>query len=310
VPQLHVAVAIAFNLLCIGLFFQFVHALARSLRPVSVLLRVATEARGVIESVYPDRFDPNHTSPAAKDRTHTNERLVECARPLGVVLAFSSADLIRLAGESDAMIQLLPQVGDFIARGDPLFRVIGEKRPVSDAALHQCVAIGPERTLEQDPRFAFRIIVDIAIKALSPAINDPTTAVLALDQLHRLLQGVGRRRLDDVETRDSNGEVRLLYGTPDWSDYVTLALCEIRHYGATSMQVVRRMRALLLHLMQVLPEARHAALQRELKLLDGAVQRAFQDAEDRAVAGIADLQGTGGSCATLPAMEAQFEKRI
>ena len=135
--------------------------------------------------------------------------------------------------------------------------------------------------MEQDPRFAFRIMVDIANKALSPAINDPTTAVLALDQIHRLLMYVGVRRLDAGQTRDAQGRLRLYYGTPDWPDFVSLAVTEIRHYGGSSMQVARRLQAMLEHLLDVLPEARKMALQQEVSLLHCAIQRSFPDVEDR-----------------------------
>jgi uncharacterized membrane protein len=90
----------------------------------------------------------------------------------------------------------VPQVGDFVAKGDPLFRLYDGD--IDDRDLQQSVAIGPERTMEQDPAFAFRIIVDVAAKALSPAINDPTTAVLALDQLHHLLRSAGLREELDL----------------------------------------------------------------------------------------------------------------
>ena len=113
--------------------------------------------------------------------------------------------------------------------------------------------------MEQDPAFAFRIIVDVATKALSPAINDPTTAVLAIDQIHRLLRDVGRRHLDDERVRDASGAVRLIYRTPGWDDFVHLAITEIRHFGAGSIQVARRLRAMLDNLIQVLPPARTGA---------------------------------------------------
>src|SRR5262249_28865177 len=152
--------------------------------------------------------------------------------------------LMRLAREADAIIELVPQVGDSITRGDPLFRVFGGTRPVAPDALQGCVAVGTERTLEQDPRFAFRILVDIANKALSPAINDPTTAVLALDQIDNLLLNLGRRRLDEGLARDPDGKLRVVYGTPDWPDYVILAVSEIRQFGEGSLQVDRRMKAM------------------------------------------------------------------
>src|SRR5262249_18467306 len=144
------------------------------------------------------------------------------SRTDGAVLAFDVAGLVSLAQRADCVIEMLPQVGDFVAMGDPLLRVYQGGRNLSANLLQQSVAVGQERTLEQDPTFAFRIIVDIACKGLSPAINDPTTAVLALDQIHHLLRDVGQRRLDDERVRDQTGRLRLLYRTPDWEDFVKL----------------------------------------------------------------------------------------
>ena len=93
---------------------------------------------------------------------------------------------------------------------------------------------------------------------------------------------VGKRRLDAGQTHDAQGRLRLCYGTPDWLDFVSLAVTEIRHYGAGSMQVARRLQAMLEHLLRVLPDARRAALQQELVLLRRAIQRRFPDEEDRA----------------------------
>jgi len=161
--------------------------------------------------------------------------------------------------------------------------------------LEGMVALGAERTIEQDPAFAIRVMVDIATRALSPAINDPTTAVLALDQIHHLLMYVGKRRLDAGETRDAQGRLRLCCGTPDWIDFVSLAVTEIRHFGAGSIQVARRLQAMIEHLLKVLPEARKPALQQELTLLQRSIQRTFPDQEDRADAQVGDLQGLGSS---------------
>src|SRR6185369_5074569 len=111
-------------------------------------------------------------------------------------------------------------------------------------------------TPEQDPTLAFRIMVDIASKALSPAINDPTTAVLAIDQIHHLLRNVGGRCLDEERVRDVTGRLRLVYRTPDWQDFVHLAVTEIRHFGGESIQIARRMRAMLENLIQCLPRER------------------------------------------------------
>jgi uncharacterized membrane protein len=154
--------------------------------------------------------------------------------------------------------------------------------------------LGNERTIEQDPIFAFRIIVDVACKALSPAINDPTTAVLALDQLNHLLRDVGMRDLDDGLITDSRHNLRLILRRPGWNDFVHLAIAEIRLFGGDSLQVTRRLRALLEGLIQTLPERRTATLQSELSALQRSSDRFFSDPKDHALASASDAQGVGG----------------
>src|SRR5262249_38774789 len=151
--------------------------------------------------------------------------------------------------------EMVPQVGDHVAAGDPLFRIFKGGAALPETSLRDSIAVGQERTLEQDPTFAFRILVDVALKALSPAINDPTTAVLALDRIHHLLRVVGNRHLDTGQIRDDKGRLRLVSRTPDWEDFVCLAVTEIRHFGGNSIQVVRRLNAMLESLIQALPEA-------------------------------------------------------
>lgn len=276
-------------------FLFMIDHVGKSLRPSGALWAVAYLGREVIESVYPRLLadvqdaqpepvsttlgDPRHTIPSPRD---------------GVVLAFDIQGLVALAQKADCVIELVPQVGDFVAIGDPLFRIYHGGAGLSTYDLCQSVAVGQERTLEQDPAFAFRIIVDIASKGLSPAINDPTTAVLALDQIHHLLRDLGRRRLDDERVHDSAGRIRLLYRTPDWEDFVQLAVTEIRQFGGSSIQIARRMRAMLENLIQTLPEGRAALLRQELELLHRSAERFFTEAADRALAHISDSQGVGG----------------
>jgi len=138
------------------------------------------------------------------------------------------------------------------------------------------------------------IIIIIALKALSPAINDPTTAVLAIDQLYRLLRMVGNRSLYTVEITDSAGQPRVVFRTPNWEDFVHITFREIRQCGAGSIQIARRLRAMIINLIQTLPEHRHPALREELDLLDRAIAQKFMLPEDLALARIPDSQGLGG----------------
>jgi len=145
--------------------------------------------------------------------------------------------------------------------------------------------------------FAFRILVDIALKALSPAINDPTTAVLAIDQVHRLLRVLGKRQLHGELVFDRSGRPRVIFRTPNWEDYVHIACSEIRACGASNVQIARRLRAMLENLVRSLPAQRHPALQQELVLLDRTIETLYALPEDLALARIPDVQGLGG---TLP----------
>ena len=200
-----------------------------------------------------------------------------------------------MAERADCVIEMVPEVGDFVAVGDPLFRVFRGGASLTAGDLRQSVAVGQERTLEQDPALAFRIMVDIASKGLSRAINDPTTAVLAIDQIHHLLRNVGSRRLDDERVRDAAGRVRLVYRTPAWEDFVQLAVTEIRHFGGR-IQIARRLRAMLENLIQTLPEGRRTLLREELSLLNRSAERFFPEPEDRALAAVSDFQGVGSRC--------------
>ena len=295
VPQLPVALAIFASLASLGLFIYLVQRIGEAFRPGTVMTTVAAETRDVIDAMYPRPFTPEGGEHAAFSLdTSRPDRVVEQRRTSGVVLAFDAEGLCALGTRAGCVIELVPQVGDFLAVGAPLFRLYGPGASTLDErALGDGVALGIERTMEQDPAFGFRIIVDIASKALSPAINDPTTGVLAVDQLHHLLGLVSRRQLDTGVVRDATGEVRLVYRTPDWDDFVTLAATELRIYGATNPQVTRRLRAMYDQLLRVVPEGRADALRREVTLLEATVAGAWANPTDRAIAGASDLQGFG-----------------
>jgi uncharacterized membrane protein len=158
-------------------------------------------------------------------------------------------------------------VGTFVSRDEVLFRVHCDGA-VDCHSLKSMVLCGAERTFEQDATLAFRNIVDIANKALSPAINDPTTAVLAIDQLQRLLRTVAGRKIHSGRLADASGKVRLLFPTPKWEQFVSIACEEIRLYGATSPRILQRLRTMLTTLNEVLPEPRRAALREELRLTE------------------------------------------
>ena len=296
VPQISQWVAVYSNVFCIGLFIYMIDHVGKSLRPISVLTLIGNAGQDVLREVYPRSAFSTEETPTnvAPPPLGESPRMVAVSRT-GTVLAFDVAGLLEIARRTDCVIELVPQVGDFVTRGDLLFRVYRDGDAIADRQLHHVVAIGQERSMEQDPKFAFRVIVDIACKALSPAINDPTTAVLALDQIHRLMRTVATRQLDTGRVHDDTGRLNLVYRTPDWEDFVTLSFTEIRQYGRESIQVVRRMRAVLENLITVAPPERVALLREELQLLDRGIARDFRDPEDQVRAASADSLGMGGA---------------
>ena len=210
-----------------------------------------------------------------------------------VIQSIDLPHLVQIAKESGVIIEVSAAVGDTLIDGAPLLWVHGSRTPLGEAVLTDAFTIGDERTFEQDPKYALRLVVDIAIKALSPAINDPTTAVQALDQIEDLLLRLGRCNLDIDTISDDRGDLRLVVPFPDWEDFLRLGLDEIRFYGGTSVQVMRRMNALIRNLQTMLPQERHAALKYWDARLVGTVERSFTDHEEKEDASAADRQGLG-----------------
>jgi uncharacterized membrane protein len=295
VPYLLLTVALALTAASVGAFLYLIDYAARLLRPVSIVWRIGEQGLAVLEDVYPARIEGPHIPTPPSPPLGPGVREVVHRGTSGIVLAVDLGQLCREAERTDGVVEFLHRVGDFVAVDDPIFRLHEGAGGADDDALRAAVAFGPERTLEQDATFAFRVIVDIAIKALSSAINDPTTGVLAIDQLHRLLRAVGRRHLHDEIIRDDAGHLRVVFRTPNWEDFVALACREIRLYGAANFQIARRMRAMLENLLRTLPEARAPALREELELLDWSLDQLHMAPRDLALAREADLQGLGST---------------
>lgn len=259
------------------------------------MANVGEQGLAVIDSVYPEtlRSEPKHAmlgvdpGPVARTILHHGTS--------AIVVAINTKRLTAEAEKANGVIEFVPQVGDFLGKEEPLFFLHGGAGRIDERILRGSVIFGTERTMEQDPLFAFRILVDIAIKALSPAINDPTTAVLAVDQLQRLLLRAGCRELLTNYVPSHDGTFRLVLRTPNWEDFVHLTFTEIRFYGASSIQIARRLRASIMDLMSALPGERHPALQQELNLLDQMVEKFYVCPQDLVLARIPDSQGLGAA---------------
>jgi uncharacterized membrane protein len=295
VHQLALTVSAAVGLACFAAFLYLIDYAARLLRPVRIVTTVGNAGLDVIEHVYPDlSTNPSSASSPAPREEHSEPIVVRHAGSSAIVLAVNLDFLFAEAEKCGGVFEFVPQVGDFVAVDEPLFVFHGDASVIDVHELRGAVAFGSERTMEQDPTFAFRIIIDIAIRALSPAINDPTTAVLAIDQLHRLLRMVGKRNLRTDQILNREGHVRVVCRTPNWKDFVHLAFSEIRACGSNNLQIARRLRSMIENLLMTLPEHRHMALHEQMKLLDQEVERHYRYPEELALARIGDSQGLGG----------------
>jgi len=190
-------------------------------------------------------------------------------------------------------IEVAVEVGSFVAHGAPVLHARGGSA-VDEQALRRSLMFAKGRTVTQDPAFALRCTVDVAIRALSPAVNDPTSALEGLDALGGMLLRLGARQLGVSAVLDAEGTVRLVLPTAGWDAMVDLTLTEIRRYGCETPQVARRMRALIDDLMARVPTALHAPLERHRALLDYDLDRVYPNPVDRDFAAHPDRMGIGG----------------
>jgi uncharacterized membrane protein len=259
-----------------------------------MLIFTADQGREIIENLYPPLDTPPCQRSAEIAQSPCLQTLLHHGQPR-IIQEVDIPALIEIASRNGYAIELVVSVGDAALEATPILRVFGVGTPVPEDSLRSAIGLGGERTFKQDPKYAIRLLVDIAIKALSPAINDPTTAVQALDQIEDVLIRLGRRRLEIGFFCDAAGSLRLLMSFPTWDDFLGLAFDEIRLYGATSIQVMRRMKALVNELISILPEERQPALRHWQERLQLTVARSFPDQEDKLEASAEDRQGLGST---------------
>jgi uncharacterized membrane protein len=299
VPNIGVSVAGVLVVLSLVLFLLFFDRFVHRLRPVAVAALVGQVAQRVITSTTRHVPDTASAQVAAGDPA----LMVSSGRD-GPIQAIDVRGLVRWASRHHHLLVMQAAIGDSVTNGQQLIAVFGDANPPVHASrqLRGMVAFGVERTFEQDPGFALRIMVDIAVKALSAAINDPTTAVQALDHIANVLRLLGSAPLHASLTfRDSAGTPRLLMPGRTWDDYLTLAVTEIREYGAQSIQVTRRLRALLEDLRASVHPENRSAVDSEIVKLNATVASGFADSVDEAQAEAPDVQGIGGPAAATTA---------
>ncbi|WP_328844271.1 DUF2254 domain-containing protein [Streptomyces sp. NBC_00258] len=281
--------------LSVVLFVMYVNSTLRLMRVAHVVDLITREALRVVAGMPRDSSGEEalgtSTGPGP-DLGSETARFAHHGRA-GVLRDVDIARLVRMARQNGVVLRLVPRIGDFVVPGNPVFAVHGGPATKGLRALSFQVSVGAERTFHQDLGFGLRQLSDIALRALSPAVNDPTTAVQAVDRIVQFLSSVAQHPLGALLHRDRRGIVRLVQPVPGWTDLVDLAFTEIRGCAVSSPQVTRRLLAGLEDLLGAVSEDRRAPLVRHRTLLTQAVERTVPEAADRAFALHPDRQGIG-----------------
>ena len=297
VPNIGVSIAGMLLVASLLLFLIFLDRFLHRLRPVAVAVLVAryvhrdfrrnAAALASAPDIFRGMFDASGEQPT----------LVVRSTAPGAIQAIDVKALAGWARQHDCLIAVRHAIADFVPAGSELIEVYGGNGagPRAERKLRGRVVLDSERTIEQDPAFAIRIMVDIADKALSPAVNDPTTAVQVLNHLGDVLRLIGKIDLSHSRWQNNDGTRRgLVIPVRRWEDYLILGVTEIREYGSSSIQVMRRMRAMLEELRDEVRAEHRASVGEELARLDATVARTFGESVDLDRAGTPDPQGIGG----------------
>jgi uncharacterized membrane protein len=265
VPSLAVLFALALAFVAISVLIYFIHHIASSIQAAHILATAADETRRAADRLFPDAVEDADRDEVVHAPLRADRRVVAATRS-GYLQRVEYSDLEAYARERNITIQLERCVGEFVVEGTPLLSVVPADC-VDDAAvgpLRGSCTVGRQRTINQDVAFGIRQIVDIALKALSPAVNDTTTAVMCLDHLTAILVQLSSRCIVWPPT-GQDGQRRVLAPGPTFATLTRDALHQIRESASGNSVIAER----LLRLLYLL--ARHnAAASRRRVLLDHA----------------------------------------
>lgn len=313
VPRIAVTAAFAMTVVAVAFFVYFVHHIAQSVRVSTIIVRIGDETRAAIEREYPfesaagageasDGPNPGGvraeaTSVSQSQRARIGSLLdaapmavVTTDRP-GYVVGIDMARLIEKAVSANALVEVVPRIGDFLRTGAVLARLYGDGlsrdgagEDLDEREVRRLFILSRERSAERDVAFGIRQLVDVAERAQSPSVNDPTTSIECVDTIHDLLWRLARRHPPEGLHTDRQGTVRVVNRTWSWADYVHLAFDENRHWGADSVQMHRRLRQILDDLLDLIDDVpRRAPLEEQRQLLKARLQSDLPQAEHDAV---------------------------
>jgi uncharacterized membrane protein len=289
VPSVSTSIAMVLVLASIGFLIFFINHVAESIRVASVVERIVRDTCATIRRVYPAL---DSAEPASRDAARaptadgsTDGAVCVLAARGGYVQRIDDAPMLRAARHGNATVRLDVRAGDFIIAGQRIATLWTGADANGEAiarAVEEAFQVGPERTLQQDVQRGLIELVDIAVKALSPGINDPNTANLCIDRLGEVLVTFGARATPPVERRSEDGRLRVIYRWRSFDDVMPEAFAAIRHYGASAPIVMMHLLETLAQIAPMLPGGRRDAVRDEALRVQRAAARSIADPDERA----------------------------
>ncbi|GAA1477775.1 DUF2254 domain-containing protein [Nocardioides aestuarii] len=290
VPQVAVTLAFVLAIASVLALVLFLAHLTEQIRVETMLRNVHREAVATLGEVLEEREPGGAVRPPPPSPPSSAADLL--ARGDGFVTWIDRDGLLAVATEEDVVLGMSVDPGSFVVAATPLGSLWArDLRPLSSAAVERvgdrvasCVRLGFERTSAQDVGFGLRQLVDVAVKALSPGVNDPTTAVHALGHISALLCSLSDRDLGPRLLADDDGRTRVVLHGPDLADLVALALAQPRKYGAADAQVMQKVLQVLLDLSRRVSPDQRAVVLVELERTRRVIAReTFDDQEATAL---------------------------
>lgn len=268
VPVIASTGAIVLALISVALLIYFVHHVARSIQASTIIERASNDTLALIHNLFPEDIgEPEESHPAAV--LSPSSSTVVVAKQGGYFQAVDGDTLFDLSEEQTLTVHVERVPGDYVLPGSAL-ATVWPKTSVNEGMedkLRRAFVIGAERTLQSDVELGIRQIADIAIKALSPGINDPTTAMLCIDRLSEALVHLGRRQRPSYVRTGGDGEVRVALVGPSFDHLVDVAFAQIRQYGAKDATLAAHLAATLGRIAAMVPPERRQPFVRHASLV-------------------------------------------
>ena len=284
VPSLSVATAVLLALVGVGFLIFFIHHIATSIQASTILAVIFDETTRAIDRLFPQEL--GSTEGSVRPDAGTTERGATWSMvgspATGYIQGLDGDALVAAARDSAVVIRMERSIGDFVVQGGPLASVSGGDAGADTAeAIRRAFAIGRHRTVEQDAAFGIRQIVDIALKALSPGINDPTTAMMCVDYLSAILSRLAGRYIPPA-CRFDGDDLRLIALGPDFESLVDASFDQIRRNAESDVAVLRHMLAAIGTVAGSIDDRiRLGVLARHAQMIGEAATRALPTRRDR-----------------------------